>query len=331
MNFLDLFIKIKKITKIEKIEKIIKKTTLLEKLVFILLICLLIVLIKNYTCKKEGFTNNTSKEFIIKSGLDIYDDYYTGVYDDLVYNKVQNNYEIGTIINNTNPTLKSKILDIGCGTGHHVNVFSKQNIHSIIGIDISKEMIKKAQGNYPECNFRLCDALNTLEFTQDSFTHIICLNFTIYYIKNKRQILKNCYDWLMPGGVLVIHLVNSKLFDAINPIIYKTGIKPSSKSSLTRLTKSNAEFNTFDYKSDFKLNENTDSNTCDLNEPNAIFKESFKFNDSNTTRINEHQLYMPTQKSILNIAKKIGFIIKSQHKMTDAKYREHYLYLLEKP
>jgi len=306
-------------------------TTLLEKILLILIFCLLVILITKRIYKKEGFENITNKEIIIKRGNDIFDNYYVNIYDDLVYNKIKNEYEIGIILNNSNPTTQSKLLDIGCGTGHHVDSFNKQNINSVIGIDNSQEMIKKAKKNYPNSKFKLCNALNTLEFQNDSFTHITCLNLTVYYIKNKKQLLNNCYNWLMSGGVLVINLVNSKLFNAITPVVYETGIKPSSKLCKTRLTKCNIKFTTLDYKSDFQLDETINANTSLLTVPNAILKESFKLKNSNTTRINEHQLYMSTQESILNMAKNMGFIMKSQNKYSDNKYKGQFIYILEKP
>jgi len=291
----------------------------------------LVILITKRIYKKEGFENVPNKEIIIKRGNDIFDNYYVNIYDDLVYNKIKNEYEIGIILNNSNPTTQSKILDIGCGTGHHVDSFNNQNINSVIGIDNSKEMIKKAKKNYPNSKFKLCNALNTLEFQNDSFTHITCLNLTIYYIKNKKQLFNNCYNWLMSGGVLVINLVNSKLFNAITPVVYETGIKPSSKLCNDRLTKCNIKFTTLDYKSDFQLDETINANTSLLTMPNAILKESFKLKNSNTTRINEHQLYMSTQESILNMAKNMGFIMKSQNKYSDDKYKGQFIYILEKP
>ena len=135
----------------------------------------------------------------------------------------------------------------------------------------------------------------------------------------------------MPGGVLVINLVNSKLFNAITPVVYETGIKPSSKFCNNRLTKCNIKFTTLDYKSDFKLDETINANTALLNIPNAILKETFKLKNSNTTRINEHQLYMSTQQSIINMAKNMGFIMKSQQKFSDNKYKGQFIYILEKP
>lgn len=307
------------------------KTTILEKIILILIFCLLLIMITQCLSKKEGYSNINSilnNDLIVKKGNEIYDNYYVNIYDNLTYNKTKNDYEIGLIINKTSPTVQSKILDIGCGTGHHVSSFSEYNINNVIGIDNSQEMIRKAKKNYPNSKYKSCDALNSLEFNNDTFTHIVCLNQTIYYIKNKQQLLNNCYNWLISGGVLILHLVDNNKFNAVAPVAYETGIKVSNSNCDSRLTKCNVKFTTLDYKSDFKLNNN--ANTI-LKEPNAFFKENFKMKDSNKVRINEHDLYMLPQQSIINMAKNIGFMVKSQNKYLDIKYKGTYLYIFEKP
>ena len=46
----------------------------------------------------------------------IYDEFYANVYDDLIFNQIKNDYEVGEIINKTTPDTESLILDIGSGT-----------------------------------------------------------------------------------------------------------------------------------------------------------------------------------------------------------------------
>ena len=46
---------------------------------------------------------------------------------------------------------------------------------------------------------------------------------------------------------------------------------------------------------------------------------------------NEHELYMPTQKHILNLAKRAGFILDSKLDMVNIEYEYQYLYVLHKP
>ena len=308
-----------------KIMKKIKKTTLLEKILIIVIFCAIVFLINSHY-NTESFDNkNTKKELIKKDGSEVFDEYYVSVYDDLVYDEIKNNYEVGRIINSNKPTRHSKVLDIGCGTGHHVYLLNTHKIKSVIGIDNSPAMIEQARENYPGNDFKLCSALDTMEFPADSFTHITCLNQTIYYIKDKKQLLKNCYQWLMPGGTLALHLLDIDKFDPIIPIARESGIITPDK----RPTKSTVKFTTLDYISDFIVDKNIKTDTANMYESNAMFKEIFKFKDSNKKRVNEHKLYMPTQKSILNMAKRIGFIVKSQE---EYEMKPHnYLYILEKP
>jgi len=186
-------------------------------------------------------------------------------------------------------------------------------------------MIKKAQKNYPDLNFKLANITNTMEFPENTFTHIICLYFTIYYIKDKKQFLENCYHWLKPQGILVIHLVNVSKF---NPIVPSA---TSFNNDSNRPTKSEITFDEFTYNSDFKQNKSINSNTCNLKEPNVIFKEVFKFNDKSKTRVNEHKLYMSSQQSIISTAKEIGFNLKSYTEMKDVDtYDYNYIYILQK-
>ena len=97
------------------------------------------------------------------------------------HNTIKNQYEIGEIVNKTTPTSESLILDIGCGTGHHVAELSAQNLN-VVGIDISPSMIAKAKENYPQYDFKQADVLKGNIFEPSSFTHIMCLYFTIYYL-----------------------------------------------------------------------------------------------------------------------------------------------------
>ena len=71
---------------------------------------------------------------------------------------------------------------------------------------------------------------------------------TIYYIKDKKALFKNCFNWLMPGGYLSLHLVNRDKFNPIlrsaNPLMM---VSPQ-KYAKTRITESIIQFNDFHYK-----------------------------------------------------------------------------------
>ena len=306
---------------ISSMDKLYKQISIAGKVLvlFILLILIIVIIKSSKSMTKEGFMEQKEK-LSIKNGIEVYDDFYADIYDHLVFNVIKNQYEIGQIINQTSPSSESIILDIGSGTGHHVNELSSKNLN-VIGIDSSKAMVEKAKENFPNNNFQVLDALNSNAFTPNSFTHILCLYFTIYYMKDKMRFFHNCMNWLMPGGYLIIHLVNRDEFDPIlppgNPLLLVSPQKYAKK----RITSTKVRFNDFSYNADFKL---------DKQKNIAIFEEKFK-NDNGQVRKNEHILYMESQKDILFMAQEAGFILQGQADLIKAQYEYQYLYILTKP
>ena len=66
-------------------------------LVLITILLSLIIFFKALTPVKEGMV--TSEKFQFKEGETVYDGFYAGIYDYLVYNEMRNDYEVGQIIN----------------------------------------------------------------------------------------------------------------------------------------------------------------------------------------------------------------------------------------
>ena len=293
----------------------------------------------------EGFTSR-HKTFEKLTGPKIYDDYYVSIYDDLVYDEIKNNYEVGKILNvdsfSTNdeitgdvkitpsPRSQRRILDIGSGTGHHINLFNKKNI-DCIGLDNSKAMIEKAKENYPKANFKQGDVNNSLVFNSNEFTDITCFYFTIYYIKDKRQFFNNCFKWLMPGGRLFISLVDADKFDPIIPSANPFTLVSPQNYVNKRLTKSIVEFDKMKYRANFKFDKDMNDMVYYLDNPNGIFEEVIKSNNDDSVRKNEHKLYMNNSKKILELAQETGFILLGWEELTAVDYKNHYLYSLYKP
>jgi len=229
-----------------KIVNKIKRLSLLAKALLVLSLILIILLAKNHILSsREGYEEKS--EYILKEGPEIYDGFYANIYDDLVYNKLKNEYEIGSIINSTKPTSHSILLDIGSGTGHHLNLF-KDSFSEMVGLDISPDMVKLAQQNYPSLNYQVGNALDNMMYESNSFTHVTCLYFTIYYIKDKKQFFENVYNWLMPGGYLSLHLVDRDKFDPIVPAGDPTLFISPQKYAKERITQSVVKFDNYEYK-----------------------------------------------------------------------------------
>ena len=287
-------------------------------LLFIVFLLFIIIIFKSITPTKEGFIFDD--KVLYKEGNSVYDDFYANIYDYLVYSGVKNDYEIGSIINSTNPTSKSVIADIGCGTGHHVSNISAKNLN-VIGIDISPSMIKKAKEKYPNNKFKVGDALDTNLFKMNSLTHILCLYFTIYYIKDKRRFFDNCMDWLMPGGFLIIHLVDRETFDPILPPGNPLYVVSPQKYAKERITKTKVTFTDFIYNANFNLDKDSDL---------AFFEEKFKFNNGKV-RKQQQKLYMEDTTTILDIAQDCGFVMHAQVDLVKCAYENQYLYVFYKP
>jgi ubiquinone/menaquinone biosynthesis C-methylase UbiE len=316
------------LTKAKHTFNIFSKTTRLHKVLYFLAFLISMSLMLNYGKQQvEGFEQPKTNEFKTTYDVpEIYDDFYSNVYDELVFNKNKNDYEIGKLITHTKPNEESVVLDIGSGTGHHVSSL-KAHGYKAVGIDISPSMVKKAQENYPDLSFKVGDVLNSTVFPQESFTHITCFYFTMYYIKNKQLFFENCMRWLTPGGFLAVNVVNRDKFDPIIPAGNPFSIISPQKYAKKRITSTTVKFDEFEYKSNFQMKETVESNE----EPNAIMKETFKTNKTGNVRQNEHQLYMLTQAEILDIAKSVGFIIDSKIDLVDCQYDSQYVYVLQKP
>ena len=311
----------KKIIKFFKqIHRHFMKQSIWTKLAIIMAIILIILMIVNKNAiYKEGFIQR--EKFIIKKGNDIYDDFYSSIYDELVHDNVKNDFEIGEITRLIKPTQKSSVLDIGSGNGHHVKLLQKAG-YNVEGVDKSKSMINYAKNKYPKCKFKQGDALESMLYPRNSFSTITCLYFTIYYIKDKQLFLQNCYNWLKPGGYIVLHLVNRDKFDPILNSADPLHLVSAQKYAKTRITNSLVKFKDFQYKANFDL---------DKSKNLAAFDESFKDDVTGHVRQNKHKLHMETQKHILSIAKNIGFILQGKVDMVTTQYQYQYLYLLYKP
>ena len=297
-----------------------KSTLWCKVLVFISLLLLLILVFKGLpNNKKEGFEQ--MDKFLIKTGPEIYDKFYADIYDYLVFNNLKNNFETGQIINKNIPSTQSRILDIGCGTGHHVAELSSKGL-DVIGIDISPSMIEKAKENYPDYKFEVADALTSTNFQPDSFTHILCMYFTIYYFPDKTQFFNNCFNWLMPGGYLFVHLVDRDRFDPIlppgNPLLY---VSPQ-RYAKERITSTKVKFTDFSYSADFKFDNNNDK---------AYFIEKLKNDSDGKVRKNEHVLHMPELQQIVDEAQSCGFIVEAKIDLLQCQYEYQYLYMFVKP
>ena len=325
------------------INKAFDKFNKIQKILTMLSIIIVLILIYNFVIpnkrKKEGMIIR-KENFTIHRDDDIYDDFYANILDTIMNNSSLNEFQIKSLfqsdivgINNT-----SRLLDIGSGTGQNTNLLTQSNIECQ-GIDKSNSMINFAKSNYPDCKFKQGNVVgmgSSMLFNQATFSHILLLNFTIYYINDKERLFKNCYNWLLPGGSLILHLVNRDNFDKISNIKdtggrnYKNNISKKSinlliddsnlKSIINSDVKNNNSLN-IEYKSDYKTY--YDNNY-------SRYTETFSL-PNGKIRQNEHKLFIPKQADILAIAKSCGYILTERIPLDGVGYKNQNIYVLRRP
>ena len=289
------------------------------KIVIVFAIAIIYYLFTNKQTLTEGFSQR--ENFVIKEKDDIYDSFYADIYDQLVQDKIKNEYEVGTIINLTKPTKNSLLLDIGSGTGDHVAIFNSKNINAV-GLDKSSAMVAVSKKKYPNIEFNVGNANDVMVHPAHTFTHITCLYFTIYYIKDKFSFFRNCYEWLKPGGYLVVHVVDKNKFDPILNAANPLNILSVQKYAKERVTTSLIKFNNFNYRANFSIGDNNDEN--------ATFEETFT-DDNGKVRKHLHNMFMPIQDEIEHIGKEVGFIVEGKIDLDTVQYDNQQLLIFYKP
>ncbi|DBA03129.1 TPA: hypothetical protein N0F65_003376 [Lagenidium giganteum] len=102
-----------------------------------------------------------------------------------------------------------RVLDVGCGIGggnfYMANTFGV----SVVGVDLSTNMVFRAMEQFPNCHnsatdveFEVCDA-TTKQFPPASFD-VVYSRDTILHIEGKEALFQQFLTWLKPGGQLLI-------------------------------------------------------------------------------------------------------------------------------
>jgi ubiquinone/menaquinone biosynthesis C-methylase UbiE len=95
----------------------------------------------------------------------------------------------------------SKILDVGCGTGHLANELMRRG-YQAWGVDFSQGMVRYAREHYAADRFQVGD-IERIPFPDNTFDGIVCLG-VMEYLSNDEPALREMWRVLKPGGVAVI-------------------------------------------------------------------------------------------------------------------------------
>lgn len=283
---------------------------------------------------KEEFKMRTKIK--VRTAIDeIYDEFYVDIYDTLFHSEVKFEYEVvqthGIIkkwIEHSNKGNKSnklgtsdiRILDVGCGTGKHLKYLKRFGYQKMVGLDISKHMTTKSKRVNPMDEIILGNFNNNTTFIPNSFTHITCFFFTIYYATDFDTFFKNMNTWLKDNGLLIVHIVHRDKFD---PILDRASsaipLFNPQKHIKTRKTETDIVFNKFKYNTKW-----------DFSQSDVTFNEIFKFKDGSKTLKNVHTFFMPSRKQIVKFANRNGFELKTIVDQLIVGFEHNYLYCFEK-
>ena len=265
----------------------------------------------------EVFTQKDA--FVLKQNGEIYDDFYASVYDTIHKTDTRSQWELRQMLKLTDADTKnSTILDVGSGTGYVVNELQRAGYRAY-GIDNSESMVKQSEEKYPDITIKKADVLDPMNYEKMTFTHVLCINFTIYEFKNKSTFFRNCHLWMMPNAYLVLHLVEPATFKAVMPVDEK-----NKWPTAGRVTDSLADFDDFNYRAQYEFPAANADNQ-------VVIKETFKDKETNHIRQNERIMYMESINDVLKLANNEGFIFHG--KISTKEYNgddNQYLYVLER-
>lgn len=109
-------------------------------------------------------------------------------------------------------TSKSKIIDLGCGTGRIVKIFNPE-VRNYIGIDCSNQMIHAAKELNPNHKF-ICDDFLNVPFEKETFDVVLLMNNVVDMLnpyERRISLFKLCRKLLNKNGILIYssHLLSN--------------------------------------------------------------------------------------------------------------------------
>ena len=108
-----------------------------------------------------------------------------------------------------------RVLDLGCGFGWHCRYAAENGAQSVLGIDISENMLQEARRRTedPRVEYRKI-SLEEYEDPENSFDAVIS-SLALHYVESFEDICRKVYRCLKPGGEFV--------FSAEHPIFTAYG------------------------------------------------------------------------------------------------------------
>lgn len=93
---------------------------------------------------------------------------------------------------------------LGSSTGHFVHELNLKGMPTT-GVDESKYMVRRAQESFTD-TFIHGEYTSMMLFQEQSLSHVMCLDFTFCFIRDKPSVFRSVHHWLEPGGLFFVHV-----------------------------------------------------------------------------------------------------------------------------
>ncbi|RAV17710.1 class I SAM-dependent methyltransferase [Paenibacillus contaminans] len=107
-----------------------------------------------------------------------------------------------------------KVLDLGCGFGWHCRYAREQQARSVVGIDLSENMLARARANTddPAIEYRRL-AIEDIDYPEGEFDVVIS-SLALHYVERFDDVCRKIHHCLVPGGAFVFS-VEHPIFTAL--------------------------------------------------------------------------------------------------------------------
>ncbi|HEX2034847.1 MAG TPA: methyltransferase domain-containing protein, partial [Chloroflexota bacterium] len=97
----------------------------------------------------------------------------------------------------------SRVLDLGCGTGHLAFHLAEAGAAEVVALDVSERMLSLAQAEraHPRVTYRL-ESMEGAVFPAERF-ELVVSSLAFHYVHDYHELVGRIARWLVPGGVLV--------------------------------------------------------------------------------------------------------------------------------
>ena len=231
---------------------------------------------------------------------DIYDkefvDFYEIIYRD--YSDIDHDLNIISpkIIDNIKNKDDISILVAGCGVGKLCSKL-KEKYKTVVGVDISENILKKSQQLYPNIKFIRGNLNNKKIFEKNNFSHIFIDERTLYYneYKEMEKIIINSHYWIKDRGFLII------------PIYDPKKLQLAARYYSSKYMDNKGNINGFTYLNNFSHDCYYIKNT--ENESDEFYYYDKLILDDGKKRVKRTKFYIPSKEKIYDLVLNNGFEI----------------------